>query len=156
MLKRDPITSMQRHRTDSPWGLLDPLSSLLCTLPPAREEAESLGANEACASWPVRSCQESRESRREVSGSFSWFSLCGCLELRLKTKGHCCSHGHLFHGLFLLSVSGNLSPRAFSLGVLAVLLPPVLGPCAILCGFPEVCPHFAIRFCVCVCVCVSC
>ena len=45
MLKRDPITSMQRHRTDSPWGLLDLLSSLLYTLPSAREEAERLTAN---------------------------------------------------------------------------------------------------------------
>ena len=145
---------MKLQIMDSSWSLLD--LCVFTTLHPAvcLRIRERMTANEACASWPVRSCQESRESRREVSGSFSWFSLCGCLELCLKTKGHCCSHGHLFHGLFLVSASGNLSPRAFSPGVLAVLLPPVLGPCATLCGFPEVCPHFAIRFFVCVCVCV--
>ena len=144
MLKRDPITSMQRHRTDSPWGLLDPLSSLLCTLPPAREEAESLGANEACASWPVRSCPESRESRREVSVAGSWLSLCGWLQLRLRTKGHCCSQGHLFRALLLVSGSESL-PRCPLTRRPGSLIAASLGPCASLCGFPEACLHFAIR-----------
>ena len=70
----------------------------------------------ACASWPVRSCPESRESRREVSVSCSWLSLCGCLELRLRTKGHCCSQGHLFHGLLLVSGSESLPTCALTRG----------------------------------------
>ena len=70
----------------------------------------------ACASWPVRSCPESRESRREVSVSRSWLSLCGCLKLRLRTKGHCCSQGHLFHGLLLVSGSESLPTCALTRG----------------------------------------
>lgn len=91
--------------------------------------------------------QENRGREREVKLFIFLVPFLGAVVPKLcpKTKGHCCSQGGLFSRFFLLPNSGNLSPRAFELGVLIALLLPALGPRTVLRGFPETCPHFIIR-----------
>ena len=127
MLKRDPITSMQRHRTDSPWGLLDLLSSLLYTLPSAREEAERLTAN-----GPVPPGQWGAVRRAERAGGRSPCHVPGSLSAAVSSfvsgqkvtvvlRVTCSTDSSSFPVL-------SLSPRALSPGVLAVLTATSLGP----------------------------
>lgn len=87
--------------------------------------------------------QENREREGRGLGVILLVLSVWLSQARLKTRGHCCSRGHLFCELFLFSGSGNFSPMSWGHGNFAAAS---LGSLYCPLWLPEACPHFAIRF----------
>lgn len=140
---------MQFHFIDSSWRPLDLWvpSLLFCTLPSAWEYPVWMTAMSFCALWPVGSSVR----RIKRGGERSRYHFPSSLSVLLsqavsQDRRSLLFSDRLFYALFLFPDSDNLSPWAFWLGVMAALLLPALGPCTVLCGLPEACLHFVIRF----------